>query len=345
MVLPSITLEVKDLKTFITTDEGIVRAVNGASFVVNSQTTLGILGESGCGKTMMGNSIMQILPRNARVESGQILYYPKDGQKPVDIVKLDRHGKTMARLRRKEISMIFQEPMTAFSPVYTVGNQITEAILLYDPKMTYKAARKKAIELLHHVGLPRPERIVNQYPFELSGGMRQRSMIAMALASEPKLLIADEPTTAIDVTIQAQVLELLKRLQQELGMSVVIITHNLGVVAELAQNVAVMYRGKVVESGSIDDVISHPAHPYTQALLRSIPGMAIRRQELEVIRGTVPDPYIRLTGCEFGPRCNHRLDICSRVTPGITQLREGHETRCFLYGDAKEKVSDEVTVV
>ena len=327
-------LEVQDLRTHIPTPDGIVRAVNGTTFTVRDGRTLGILGESGCGKTMTGLSIMRIIPEPGRIAGGSIVYYPKSGD-PVDIALLEREGAEMSRIRRREISMIFQEPMTAFSPVYRVGNQVTEAISLYDATLDKRALRRRCIELLGDVGLPNPKHVIDQYPFELSGGMRQRAMIAMALACDPKLLIADEPTTAIDVTIQAQIIELLQQIQKERGMAVIIITHNLGVIAEMADDVAVMYLGKVVEFGTIDEILERPRHPYTQALMRSIPGNAPRHTELAVIPGTVPRADVIMPGCDFQPRCSRAFDICPHRKPGVTS-DGAHEVRCFLYGDAEE---------
>ncbi len=334
--MSDVILDIEDLRTYIPTPDGIVRAVNGVSLSVRHGRTLGILGESGCGKTMTGLSIMRITPDPGRIVDGKILYAPKGGGAPVDIAKLEREGKEMAHIRRREISMIFQEPMTAFSPVYTIGNQITEAIMLYDPNTDKKAARARCLELLRDVGLPEAHQLIDQYPFELSGGMRQRAMIAMALACDPRLLIADEPTTAIDVTIQAQIIELLKSLQQKFGMAIIIITHNLGVIAEMADDVAVMYLGKVVESGTIDDILENPKHPYTQALMRSIPGTAPRHSELAVIPGTVPRADRILPGCDFQPRCSQCLEHCDKKKPGTSPVSDGHAVRCFLYSDVEE---------
>ena len=257
-------------------------------------------------------------------------------QEILDLAKLNPKGKEIREIRGKEIAMIFQEPMTSLSVMYTVGNQIMENILLHT-EMSKVEAKERAIELLNLVGIPRPERLVDEYPFRLSGGMRQRAMIAMALSCSPTMLIADEPTTALDVTTQAQILDLMLDLQRQYGMALLFITHDLGVVAEIADDVAVMYLGKIVERSDADTVFNNPQHPYTQSLLRSIPKIAMKREELDPIKGMVPNPYRRPDGCTFHPRCPHAMDICRRVVPSVTALNENHTVQCLLYEDVAGK--------
>jgi oligopeptide/dipeptide ABC transporter ATP-binding protein len=248
----------------------------------------------------------------------------------VDIAKLDPRGKEIRAIRGKEISMIFQEPMTSLSPMYTVGNQIEETIRLHS-KVTVREAHQQAIAMLDKVGIPKPDRLVDEYPFRLSGGMRQRAMIAMALACNPSMLIADEPTTALDVTTQAQIIDQMKELQQQYNMALLFITHDLSVVAEIADDVAVMYLGKIVECADADTIFNDPKHPYTQALLRSIPKIAMKREELDPIKGMVPNPYRRPNGCPFHPRCSKAINICKSVVPSLTHLDDIHTVQCLLY--------------
>ncbi len=326
-------LEVKDLRIHFFTDEGVVRAVDGVDLNIERGKTLCLVGESGCGKSVTSRAFLKIIHQPGRIVSGQMLYHrrlPNGSTQVMDIAQMDAKGKEIRQIRGKEISMIFQEPMSSLSVMHTVGNQIIETIRLHEA-VSKEAARVRAIELLRLVEIPRPDRIIDEYPFRLSGGMRQRAMIAMALSCNPTLLIADEPTTALDVTTQAQILRLMHTLQAQYGMAMLFITHDLGVVAEIADDVAVMYLGQIVERADADTLFNEPKHPYTQALLRSIPRIAARRQELDPIAGMVPSPYRRPKGCPFHPRCTQRMPQCSTVEPNVTSLAENHKVRCLLY--------------
>ncbi|MBM3596929.1 MAG: ABC transporter ATP-binding protein [Alphaproteobacteria bacterium] len=329
-------LSVRDLVTYFRPEEGVVRAVDGASFDLHAGRTLGIVGESGCGKSVTARSILRIVERPGRVEGGEILLRRADGR-VVDLAKLDDKSQEMRNIRGGAIGYIFQEPMSSLSAFHTVGNQIIEAIRLHR-KLTAKEARERAIELLQLVGIPQPQQRVDSYSFELSGGLRQRVMIALALAAEPGILIADEPTTALDVTTQAQILELIRRLQAERHLAVILITHDMGVIAEMADSVAVMYLGKIVESGPVDAIFHAPRHPYTQALLRSIPSvLAAPRSRLATIAGSIPHPYARPPGCPYYPRCHSFMaGVCDKSTPPVNRIDAAHEVRCFLYGAATE---------
>lgn len=322
-------LEVRDLKTYFYSDEGVVKAVDGVDFTVYKGKSLGIVGESGCGKSVTAQSVMQIVPSPpGKIVGGEILYYK--GDEVIDIAKLKPDSRAMRAIRGSEIAIIFQEPMNSLSPVHTVGNQIMEAILLHQ-RVSKKEAKERAIEMLRMVRVPRPDEVVDEYPHQLSGGMRQRAMIALALCCEPSLLIADEPTTALDVTVQAQILALIKDLQDELGMGLMLITHDLGVVAQTADFVAVMYLGKIVEYGTVYDVFSDPLHPYTRALFASIPTLEDTKK-LQPIKGSVPDPYAVITGCPFKDRCTERTDKCDiDKVPDLVEAEDGHKVRCFLY--------------
>jgi len=322
-------IQVQDLKTYFYTEDGVVKAVDGVTFKIEPQQTLGIVGESGCGKSVTALSIMGLVPMPpGKIVGGQILLH-KDGN-TVDLTKLPPKGKEYRAIRGKEIAMIFQEPMTSLNPVFTIGYQIMEAIMLHQ-KVSKKEARKKAIEMLRQVGIPEPEQRVDEYPHQLSGGMRQRAMIAMALSCNPSLLIADEPTTALDVTIQAQVLDLMRDLQSRFKMAIMFITHNLGVVAEMCQEVVVMYLGKVVEHALVRPLFHEPKHPYTQGLLNSIPSLATKKKRLEPIKGIVPDPLDAPPGCPFNPRCPHVMEICTKETPPLREVAPNHEAACWLY--------------
>jgi len=327
-------LSVRDLRTYFHQDEGVVRAVDGLSFDLMAGRTLGIVGESGCGKSVSARSILQIVERPGRIESGEILLSRPGVAAPVDIARLDPKGAEMRGIRGREIALIFQEPMTSFSAFYTVGNQIMEVILLHD-KVSKAEARNRTIELLRMVGVPRPERRIDEYSFQLSGGLRQRVMIAMALACDPRVLIADEPTTALDVTTQAQILDLLRGLQEQRGLAIILITHDMGVIAEMADDVAVMYLGREVEKGPVDDIFHAPKHPYTKALLRSIPTiLAEPRTKLATISGSIPHPYDRPGGCPFHPRCpDYMPGVCEQVLPPLRELRPDASVSCFLYED------------
>jgi peptide/nickel transport system ATP-binding protein len=311
-----------------------VRAVDGVSFDVSAGTTLGIVGESGCGKSITARSILRIVDRPGRIIQGEIHFRraSDDGGSVIDLAGLDPNGAEMRAIRGAEIALIFQEPMSSFSPVHTIGNQIVEAIRLHQA-VTPRQAREQAIGILRRVGVSSPEQRVDQLANQLSGGLRQRAMIAMALSCRPTLLIADEPTTALDVTTQTQILELMRQLQREDGMAIMLITHDLGVVAEMATDVAVMYLGRVVEQAPVDAIFYDPKHPYTRALLRSIPRMRSRtRERLTPIAGAVPHPYDRPAGCPFHPRCAEFMaGRCDAATPTLKPVAEGHAVSCFLY--------------
>jgi len=322
-------IEVRGLKTYFYTEDGVVRAVDGVDYVIEREKTLGVVGESGCGKSVTALSIMglvQIPP--GKIEEGEILFH-RDS-KVMDLTKFDPKGREMRSIRGNEIAMIFQEPMTSLNPVYTIGNQIMEAIILHQ-KLDKAKAKKKAIDMLREVGIPLPEQRVDEYPHQLSGGMRQRAMIAMALSCNPSLLIADEPTTALDVTIQAQVLELMNNLRSEFQASIQFITHDLGVIAAMADDVVVMYLGRIVEGSTVGEVFHNPKHPYTQGLLNSIPSLASRKDRLEPIKGVVPDPFEVPPGCGFEPRCPHAMEICKTTMPELKEVAPGHTAACWLY--------------
>lgn len=328
--MSDVLLEVKNLRTHFQLEEGMLKAVDDVSFIIPRNRTLGVVGESGCGKSVTAQSILQIIPKPGKV-TGEILLHRENGS-VVDISKLDPDGAAIRDIRGREIAMVFQEPMTAFSPVHTIGNQITEAMFVHGEK-SKTAARRRVIELLDEVGIPAPDRRIDEYPFQLSGGMRQRSMIAMAMILKPRLLIADEPTTALDVTIQAQILRLMKRLQREFGMSIMFITHDLGVIANMADEVAVMYMGKVVEYGSVRHIFKNPQHPYTKGLLRSIPkfGESVG-DRLATIEGTVPVPIDPPDICPFSSRCTHFIPgRCDARMPPPTEIEPGHTVNCVLY--------------
>ena len=324
-------LEINHLKTHFTTLDGTVRAVDGVSLQIQPGRTLGIVGESGCGKSVTAHSILRLLPkRTSQIVDGEILFRQRNGQ-VVDMTRLDPDSDTIRSIRGNEISMIFQEPLTSLSPVHTVGFQIAEAVALHQ-QVGRQEAKTRTIHLLEQVGIPSAAQRFTEYPHQFSGGMRQRAMIAMALSCNPRLLIADEPTTALDVTIQAQILELMKALQRDLGMSIMIITHDLGVIAEMAEQVVVMYMGKVVESGDVRTIFKHPLHPYTVGLMRSIPKMGRGLKErLTPIPGSVPDPFAVPSGCAFAPRCPApKRASCQQEVP-LVEVEPGHWVRCTLY--------------
>jgi peptide/nickel transport system ATP-binding protein len=334
---PSDTLlSVRNLKTYFPQDEGLVKAVDGVSFDVAPGATLGIVGESGCGKSVTARSILRIVDRPGRIVEGEIYFRQRaagDGAGAVvDLATLAPNGPEMRAIRGAEIALIFQEPMSSFSPVHTIGNQIVEAIRLHQP-VSGGEARHKAIEMLRRVGVSSPEQRVGQLAHQLSGGLRQRAMIAMALSCRPSLLIADEPTTALDVTTQTQILELMRQLQRADGMAIMLITHDLGVVAEMATDVAVMYLGRVVEQAPVDAIFHAPRHPYTRSLLRSIPRIRSRtRERLTPISGAVPHPYDRPSGCPFHPRCPEFMaGRCDRQAPILRPVGDRHAVSCLLY--------------
>ncbi len=326
-------LQVRDLVVKFKMDEGIVHAVNGVSYDVPEGKSIGIVGESGCGKTVSSYALNRLLPQYATV-SGQILFKERDG-KITDIAKLKPEGKDIRRIRGKDISMIFQEPMTSLSPVHTICNQLSEALILFQG-MTKKQAKNRSIELLKLVGIPHAERRIDEYPFQFSGGMRQRVMIAMALARNPRVLIADEPTTALDVTLQAQVLGLIQDIQNEFNLSMILITHDLGVVAHMVESINIMYLGRIVESGPTMSIFDSPRHPYTQGLLKSIPRLTGKLGErVSSIPGTVPSAYDLPQGCPFAARCVHAMDICLETMPSEVTTDNNHMVRCYLYKEGE----------
>jgi peptide/nickel transport system ATP-binding protein len=318
-------LEIRGLKTHFTTDDGIVHAVDGVDLTIDRGETLGVVGESGCGKSVTALSVLKLVPMPpGHIAGGQILWRGRD------LVPLG--SPDMRKIRSKEIAIVFQEPMTSLNPVYTVGDQIAEVIRLHEG-LSRRAALDRAVEMLRLVHIPNPERRVRNYPHQFSGGMRQRVMIAMAISCNPALLIADEPTTALDVTIQAQILDLIAEMKSRLGMAVMLITHAMGVMAEAAQRVVVMYAGKVVEEAPVGALFSEPRHPYTQGLIRSIPRIdaaAARKPPLEAIAGVVPSPLDPMPGCRFAPRCPFVRAVCREAAPPLREIAAGHKVACVL---------------
>ena len=327
-------LKINNLKTYFYTLDGIVRAVDGVSLTLKPGKTMGLVGESGCGKSVTAHSILRLLPlKTSQIKEGEILFRRQNDKEVIDLVKINPQGKLIRSIRGKEIAIIFQEPMTSLSPVYTVGNQIIEAILLHR-QIEPQEAREHTIQMLKSVGLGMAESMIDEYPHRLSGGQRQRVMIAMALSCNPSLLIADEPTTALDVTIQAQIMELLKSLQRQFSMAVLIITHNLGVIAEMADDIAVMYLGRIVESGSLKQVFKNPLHPYTIGLLKSVPIIGSQtKKRLAPIPGSVPDPLSIIEGCTFRLRCPiYKQKECSgQEGAAMVEVEPGHYVSCLLY--------------
>jgi len=322
-------IDVKNLKTHFFTEEGVVKAVDGVDFDIYPGETLGIVGESGCGKSVTALSIMGLVesPPGEIVE-GEIMFEGRD------LTELPE--REMRKIRGNDISMIFQEPMTSLNPVYTVGDQIAESLLLHKD-LSKKEARSRSVEMLRKVGIPLPEQRVDEYPHQLSGGMRQRVMIAMALSCDPQLLIADEPTTALDVTIQAQILELLGELEDDFDMSIMMITHDLGVIAEVSDRIAVMYAGKVMEYSSAVDIFDNPSHPYTWGLMRSIPKIHEEVDQLEAIPGVVPSPLEFPEGCKFNSRCFMAQDKCFEEEPPLHEVEDRHQSRCWFIDELKER--------
>lgn len=321
--MSNILLEVQNLKTRFKTDDGAFFAVDDVSFSVKKGQTLGIVGESGCGKSVTSLSIMRLIQKPGNIEAGKILF---KGQNLLEL-----SDSKMRDIRGNEIAMIFQEPMTSLNPVYTIGDQIEEAILLHQKELNKQQARERAIDMLRIVGIPAPEKRFHEYPHQLSGGMRQRVMIAMAISCNPELLIADEPTTALDVTIQAQILDLMRKLQKDFNAGMILITHDLGVVAEMCQEVAVMYAGKVVEFGTVEDIFYRPKHPYTRGLLDSIPHFETghKLDQLKTIKGMVPSLYNLPKGCRFADRCPTAQDDCRQAYPSMENLRGIHKVACY----------------
>jgi len=322
-------LDIKDLNVSFNLPEGTVKVLNGINFTIRKDEVFGIVGESGCGKSVTASSILQLLPKNAQ-RSGEILLHTENGI--INITSLTPTDERMRQIRGNDIAMIFQEPAASFSPVYTIGEQMIENIILHKP-LSEKEAKEIALEMIEKVKIPDPKKIINSYPFELSGGMLQRCMIALALSCNPMILIADEPTTALDVTIQAQILYLMKELQKEFESSIIFITHDLGVIAQMADRVAVMYLGKIVEEGTVYDIFNNPLHPYTRALMTSIPKVGIKKTRLEAIKGIVPDPFNKPKGCSFHNRCpNYIAGVCDMKEPKNITFSKDHTVACFLYG-------------
>jgi oligopeptide/dipeptide ABC transporter ATP-binding protein len=331
-----ILIEVQDLQTYFFLHEGTVRAVDGVSFNIYEGRSLGVIGESGCGKSVTAQSMMRIVPSPPGKEVGGTItmYLRHNGGNAeiVNVLELKASGEKMRAIRGKQIGMIFQEPMTSLSPLHTIGNQIAENILIHEKGVSEKQARERTIEMLGRVGIPRPQRLIDAYPHQLSGGMRQRAMIAMALICGPRLLIGDEPTTALDVTIEAQILELIKSLQADFGMALMYISHDLAVVGEVSDEIMVMYLGQVMEHSSTDEIFENPLHPYTVALWRSIPTIEGTLARLVPISGTLPSPFAVLPGCRFFARCDRRIaGVCDASPPPLKEVIPGHKVRCFLY--------------
>jgi len=331
-------LEIKGLKTHFYTEDGLVRAVDGVDYSIEPKRTLGVVGESGCGKSVTALSILGLVQPPGAIVAGEILF--RTGASIVDLASLPPKGRAIRSIRGNEIAMIFQEPMTALNPVYTIGKQIRESISLHQ-NLGRAQVRRRAIEMLYEVGIPLPEQRATEFPHQLSGGMRQRAMIAMALSCNPSLLIADEPTTALDVTIQAQVLDLMRNLQRDFETSIQFITHDLGVIAGMADDIVVMYLGRIVERASVGQVFHNPMHPYTQGLLRSFPSLTTHQDRLEPIRGLVPDALDLPPGCGFEPRCPSALDVCSQRAPYLIDVGPDHQAACWLHcseGDEDDHV-------
>lgn len=331
-------LQVRDLRTYFHLPEGTLKAVDGVDLTVAPRQTVGVIGESGSGKSVTAQSILQIVPTPGRIESGQILLSRRDGG-AIDIAQMNPRGRAIRDIRGAEISMVFQEPMTSLSPVHTIGAQIVESIRLHVTRDRRKA-KDLALDMINRVGISNPAQRFDEYPHQLSGGMRQRAMIAMALCCSPSLLIADEPTTALDVTVQAQILELMKELQDEFGMAIMYITHDLGVIAEIADEVNVMYLGRVVERASTVELFKNPLHPYTQGLLKSIPRLGGRgRGRLDAIRGNVPVPMNPPPQCGFAGRCDDFIaGKCDAAVPSLVELDRDHFVRCYLHSEESEPV-------
>lgn len=324
-------LQVKNLRTYFKMDTGTLKAVDEVSFRLKRNQTIGIIGESGCGKSVTAHSILRTVQKPGRTLAGEILY--NDGTKETDLLKYAPDSRAMRALRGRDISMIFQEPMASLSPVYSIGAQMMEAVMVHQEKKDKKKAKEQCLEMLRMVNMPNPEQRFRDYPHQLSGGMCQRAMIALAMVNRPKILIADEPTTALDVTVQAQITALMKRFQKEFQMSIIYITHDMGVIAEMADTIAVMYLGRVVESGSVRDIFKHPLHPYTRGLLRSMPVLGNKTGgHLNAIAGNVPVPLDPPDECGFCSRCTERLEACKTKIPPLLEAEPGHWVRCLRCG-------------
>jgi len=340
-MMDEILLKVEDLHTYFYTYEGVVKAVDGVSFEIKKGEIFGLVGETGCGKSVTALSIIGLIDEPGRIESGKIIF---NGKNLLELSEEERR-----KIRGKGITMIFQEPMTALNPVYTIGDQILEILLLHKygienikkaPKELKEKERKNVVEMLKLVRMPDPERTIDSYPHELSGGMRQRAMIAMMLATQPALLIADEPTTALDVTVQAQILNILMDMKDKLGISILLITHDLGVVAEICDRVAVMYAGNIVEIGDVYSIFKKPLHPYTRGLMAAIPSMAEKKEELKYIKGSVPNLIYPPPGCRFHPRCEYAKDICKKEKPKLIEVEPDHWVACHFVEDIKRGGED-----
>jgi peptide/nickel transport system ATP-binding protein/oligopeptide transport system ATP-binding protein len=327
----NVILEIANLKTYFFLERGTVRAVDGVNLTLDRKTTLGLVGESGCGKSITAMSIMRLIQSPpGKIVEGQILLHQNGNGQVVDIVSLDPRGAEIRSIRGGKIAMVFQEPMTSLNPLYTVGAQIAESVELHQ-KVSRKGAMDRALEMLYKVQIADPEQRLHEYPHQLSGGMRQRVMIALALSCNPAILIADEPTTALDVTVQAQILDLMRELQNDFSSSIIMITHNLGVVSQMADHVAVMYLGKIVEYGDVRAIFHHPLHPYTVGLLNSIPVLGRKGKILVPIEGMVPSPTEVVPGCAFAPRCPRVMEVCGEEDPILREVQPSHQAACWLY--------------
>jgi len=325
-------LEIKNLKTYFFLEKSTVRALDGINLSLMPKSTLGVVGESGCGKSIMAMSIMRLIQSPpGKIVEGEINLLRRDNHELVDIAKLDPRGSQMRQIRGGEIAIVFQEPMTSLNPLYRIGDQIAEAVMVHE-KMSKKEALDRALEMLRRVQISAPQQRLNEYPHQLSGGMRQRVMIALALSCNPSILIADEPTTALDVTVQSQILDLMRNLQDDFNSSIILITHNLGVVSQMAQQVAVMYLGKIVEYAETHDLFHHPLHPYTVGLLNSVPVLGRKGKKVLIpIKGMVPTPTDFIPGCPFEPRCPRAMTICREQQPSLREIEPGHLAACWLY--------------
>lgn len=329
-------LQVKELRTWFKLDAGTLKAVDDVTFSLRRNETLGIIGESGCGKSVTAHSILRTVQSPGKTLGGEILYH--NGSESVDLNRYKPDCREIRRLRGKDISMIFQEPMASLSPVYTIGAQMMEAVIEHQEKKDKKKAKEMCFDMLKAVGMPNLEQRFNSYPHQLSGGQCQRAMIALAMVNKPKILIADEPTTALDVTVQAQITDLMKHFQKEYQMSIIYITHDMGVIAEMADSIAVMYLGKVVEYGSVLQIFKNPMHPYTKGLLKSMPVLGKKSKEpLCAIEGNVPTPIDPPDRCGFCTRCTEKMDICSKEIPSMEEVEPGHYVRCYLYNSKEPK--------
>jgi oligopeptide/dipeptide ABC transporter ATP-binding protein len=328
-------LEITNLKTYFYLEKSTVRALDGINLTLNRKSTLGLVGESGCGKSIMAMSVMRLIPSPpGKIVDGHIKLYRKSSQEIIDIVQLNPYGPEMRSIRGREIAIVFQEPMTSLNPLYMIGDQIAEAVRVHQ-KVGRKEALERAMEMLQKVQISAPKQRIKEYPHQLSGGMRQRVMIALALSCNPSILIADEPTTALDVTVQAQILDLMNQLQADLDASIILITHNLGVVSQMTAQVAVMYLGKIVEYAETRELFHHPLHPYTVGLLKSVPVLGRKGKNVLVpIKGMVPTPTEVIPGCPFEPRCPHTMPVCREQQPLLRNLQPGHQAACWLYGES-----------